>query len=35
MPSADRRTEETVSRLQEPGSSEIRHITADDVTPSE
>jgi hypothetical protein len=35
MPSADKRTEETMSRLQEPGGSEIRHITADDVTPSE
>jgi hypothetical protein len=35
MPSADKRTKETTSRLREPGSAEIRHITADDVTPSE
>jgi hypothetical protein len=35
MPSADKRTEETASRLREPGSAETPHITADDVTPSE
>lgn len=35
MPSADKRTDETMSRLQEPGSSEIRHITANDVTQPE
>ncbi|MGN6167756.1 MAG: PRC-barrel domain-containing protein [Solirubrobacteraceae bacterium] len=32
MPDADKRTDETMSRLKDPGSSEIRHITADDVT---
>jgi hypothetical protein len=35
MPSADKRTHDTGSRLQDPGSCEIRHLTADDVTPSE
>jgi hypothetical protein len=30
-PSADKRTEETKERVQDPGSSEIRKITAEDV----
>jgi hypothetical protein len=30
-PNADRRTEETESRLNDPGSSEMRKVTADDV----
>jgi hypothetical protein len=30
-PSADRRTDETQARLEDPGSSEIRKVTADDV----
>jgi hypothetical protein len=30
-PSADRRTDETRTRLEDPGSSEMRKITADDV----
>jgi hypothetical protein len=30
-PDADRRTEETESRLNDPGSSEMRKVTADDV----
>jgi hypothetical protein len=31
-PDADKRTDETRSRLNDPGSSETRDITADDVT---
>lgn len=31
-PNADRRTEETRKRLEDPGSAETRKITADDVT---
>jgi PRC-barrel domain len=31
-PDSDKRTEETRERLQDPGSSEIRQVTADDVT---
>jgi hypothetical protein len=31
-PDADKRTDETKERLHDPGSSEIRHVTAEDVT---
>jgi PRC-barrel domain len=31
MPNANKRTEETKERVLDPGSSEIRHITAEDV----
>ena len=32
MPDPDKRTEETKSRVQDPGSAEMRKVTADDVT---
>jgi hypothetical protein len=31
-PDADRRTDESRERLHDPGSSEMRHVTAEDVT---
>jgi len=31
-PNADKRTEETQKRLEDPGSAEIRHVSAQDVT---
>jgi hypothetical protein len=34
-PNADKRTDETRERLQDPGPSESRHITADDVVDDE
>jgi hypothetical protein len=35
MPSANKRTQETKERVLDPGSSEIRHITAEDVVSQE